>query len=141
MSHGLRQRSPEEMGEEGKRLLALGARLKLGEDYLEELDQDIIFRTPGLMPFDRHLEAARERGSLITSEMEVFFALCPCRSIAVTGSDGKTTTTSIIAELLKAGATGYTLAATSAIRCCARFRTRGKTMWQFWNSALSSFTA
>lgn len=99
------RRSPEEMGEEGKRLLALGARLKLGEDYLEELDQDIIFRTPGLMPFDRHLEAARERGSLITSEMEVFFALCPCRSIAVTGSDGKTTTTSIIAELLKAG--GY----------------------------------
>lgn len=99
------RRSPEEMGEEGKRLLALGAKLKLGEDYLEELDQDIIFRTPGLMPFDRHLEAARERGSLITSEMEVFFALCPCRSIAVTGSDGKTTTTSIIAELLKAG--GY----------------------------------
>ena len=96
------RRSMEQMGEEGKRLLALGARLKLGEDYLEGLDQDLIFRTPGLMPFEEHLEAARQRGSLVTSEMEVFLSLCPCPVIAVTGSDGKTTTTTIISELLKA---------------------------------------
>ncbi len=101
------RRSFDELGETGKRLRELGARFKLGEDYLEGLDQDLIFRTPGLMPFDRHLEAARERGSVITSEMEVFFALCPCRIIAVTGSDGKTTTTTIISELLKAA--GYTV--------------------------------
>lgn len=99
------KRSPEQMGELGERLSALGVKLKLGEDYLEDLDQDLIFRTPGLMPFDPHLEAARERGSLITSEMEVFLALCPCKVIAVTGSDGKTTTTTIISELLKAA--GY----------------------------------
>ena len=86
-------------------LINRGAKLKLGEDYLEGLDHDIIFRTPGLMPFDPHLEAAKARGSLITSEMEVFFALCPCKTIAVTGSDGKTTTTTIISELLKAA--GY----------------------------------
>ena len=54
------------------------------------------------MPFDPHLLAAAEKGSKITSEMEVFFSLCPCRTIAVTGSDGKTTTTTVISELLKA---------------------------------------
>ena len=99
------KRTKEQMGEEAARLKALGVKLKLGEDYLEDLHQDVIFRTPGLMPFDPHLTAAKERGSLITSEMEVFFALCPCRIIAVTGSDGKTTTTTIISELLKAA--GY----------------------------------
>ena len=99
------KRSFGELGETGERLRALGCRFRLGEDYLEGLDEDIIFRTPGLMPFDPHLEAAKARGSVLTSEMEVFFALCPCRVIAVTGSDGKTTTTTIISELLKAA--GY----------------------------------
>lgn len=99
------KRSLEQMGELGQKLNALGVKLKLGENYLEDLDQDVIFRTPGLMPFDPHLEAAKARGSLITSEMEVFLRLCPCKVIAVTGSDGKTTTTTIISELLKAA--GY----------------------------------
>ena len=99
------KRTEEQMGAEAERLKAIGARLKLGEDYLEDLRQDVIFRTPGLMPFDAHLKAAKEQGSLITSEMEVFFSLCPCKIIAVTGSDGKTTTTTIISELLKAA--GY----------------------------------
>ena len=99
--------SLDEMGEEGVLLESLGAEFHLNEEYLEGLDQDIIFRTPGLMPFERHLEEARAKGSLITSEMEVFFSLCPCRTIAITGSDGKTTTSSIIAELLKAA--GYTV--------------------------------
>ena len=99
------KRSLSEMGMEALNLINRGAKLKLGEDYLEGLDHDIIFRTPGLMPFDPHLEAAKAGGSLITSEMEVFFALCPCKTIAVTGSDGKTTTTTIISELLKAA--GY----------------------------------
>lgn len=44
----------------------------------------------------------RNKGVVVTSEMEVFFDLCPCKIYAVTGSDGKTTTTSIIAEMLKA---------------------------------------
>lgn len=92
----------EQLGETGEELLALGAELKLGEDYLDGLDQDIIFRTPGLMPFDEHLQRASEQGSCVTSEMEVFFSLCPCDIIAITGSDGKTTTTTIISELLKA---------------------------------------
>lgn len=80
-------------------LEAEGCRLHLGKDYLEGLDQDVVFRTPGLHP--RYLEAARKRGSQITSEMEVFFAVCPCPIIGITGSDGKTTTTTIIAGLLR----------------------------------------
>ena len=81
-------------------LEAEGCRLRLGEDYLEGLDHDVIFRTPGLHP--RYLAAARERGSHVTSEMEVFFSVCPCPIIGITGSDGKTTTTTIIAGLLRA---------------------------------------
>lgn len=95
------------LGADGEELSRLGAKLDLGDGYLDNLDHDLIFRTPGLMPFDEHLVAAAQKGSLITSEMEVFFSLCPCRIIAVTGSDGKTTTTTIISELLKAA--GYTV--------------------------------
>lgn len=98
-------RTREQMNGEAERLESLGAKLKLGPDYLEDLDHDVLFRTPGLMPFDPHLEAARDRGALLTSEMEVFLALCPCKVIAITGSDGKTTTSTIISELLKAA--GY----------------------------------
>ena len=101
------RRSREALGETADQIEDLGASLQLGDDYLENLHQDIIFRTPGLMPFDPHLETARKNGSLVTSEMEVFFSLCPCRIFAVTGSDGKTTTTTIISELLKSS--GYTV--------------------------------
>ena len=93
------------LGPLAEELEAAGCVLKLGPDYLEGLDQDVIFRTPGLHP--RYLEAARARGSEITSEMEVFFRVCPCPIIAVTGSDGKTTTTTIIARLLEAA--GHTV--------------------------------
>ena len=99
------KRSFEELGETGESLRSMGCRFRLGEGYLKGLREDIIFRTPGLMPYDPHLETAKERGSVLTSEMEVFFSLCPCRVISVTGSDGKTTTTTIISELLKAA--GY----------------------------------
>lgn len=82
-------------------LEAQGCRLHLGEGYLRGLDQDVIFRTPGMRPDLPELAAAVARGSVLTSEMEVFFQVCPCTKIAVTGSDGKTTTTTIIASLLK----------------------------------------
>ena len=96
------RRSMEQLGDTGINLQSLGAKFRLGESYLENLKEDLIFRTPGLMPFDEHLVAAVEQGSTLTSEMEVFFSLCPCRIFAVTGSDGKTTTTTLISELLKA---------------------------------------
>ena len=83
-----------------------GLQVVLGTDYLEHLeDADVIFRTPGMRPDLPQLSAAVARGAKLTSEMEAFMAICPCRILAVTGSDGKTTTTTIVAGLLKAA--GY----------------------------------
>ena len=84
------------------RLEKWGCELKLGKDYLKDLNHDVIFRSPGIRPDIPEFLAAMEHGSQITSEMEVFFDVCPCHMISVTGSDGKTTTTTIIAEMLKA---------------------------------------
>ena len=96
------KRSREDLGDLARELEQGGAQLRLGADYLDDLAQDVIFRTPGMRPDVPQLSAARAKGSEITSEMEVFFEVCPCSIIAVTGSDGKTTTTTMIAELLKA---------------------------------------
>lgn len=86
-------------------LEALGATLHMGADYLDNLTQDVIFRSPGIRPDIPAFAQAKANGAVITSEMEVFFHVCPCKTIAVTGSDGKTTTTTIIAKLLEAA--GY----------------------------------
>ena len=86
-------------------LEALGATLHMGADYLDDLTQDVIFRSPGIRPDIPAFAQAKANGAVITSEMEVFFHVCPCKTIAVTGSDGKTTTTTIIAKLLEAA--GY----------------------------------
>ena len=99
--------SETEMGDLPERLSEKGAKLHSGAGYLDHLDFDVIFRTPGLHPFTAQLAQAKERGARLTSEMEAFFELCPCKTVAVTGSDGKTTTTTIISELLKAQ--GYTV--------------------------------
>ena len=79
-----------------------GCELRLGDTYLENLSGDVVFRTPGMHPDNPALVGLREAGVEVTSEMEVFFTLCPCTTIAVTGSDGKTTTTTLISEMLKA---------------------------------------
>ncbi len=96
------RRSREALGEAAKELEAMGVALKLGDDYLQNLDVDVLFRTPGMRFHLPELDQARQKGIAVTSEMEVFFALCPCKIYAVTGSDGKTTTTTILSELLKA---------------------------------------
>ena len=83
-------------------LEALGCKLSLGDTYLENIDADIVFRTPGMHPGNPALVSLREKGAQITSEMEIFFEVCPCSILAVTGSDGKTTTTTLISEMLKA---------------------------------------
>ncbi len=95
------RKSREELGRQAGQLEALGVTLKLGENYLKDLTQDVIFRTPGLRQDVPELLAAAAQGSEITSEMEVFFQVAPCMLIAVTGSDGKTTTTTLIAEFLR----------------------------------------
>ena len=96
------KRTREQMGGQAEALERRGCTLRLGADYLSGLDADVIFRTPGLRPDVPEIAACVARGAELTSEMEVFFRVCPCPIIAVTGSDGKTTTTTIIAELLKA---------------------------------------
>ena len=79
-----------------------GCALSLGENYLNNISADVVFRTPGMHPGNPAIVRLQEQGAQITSEMEAFFELCPCPIIAVTGSDGKTTTTTLIAEMLKA---------------------------------------
>jgi len=96
------KKTRDQLGDTADKLEALGATLRLGGDYLKNLDADLIFRTPGMRPDVPELLAASARGSVVTSEMQVFFEVCPCPIIAVTGSDGKTTTTTVIAEFLKA---------------------------------------
>lgn len=95
------RKSFDELGGNGIRAREAGAELILGENYLENIDTDILFRSPGTPFYKPELESLKSKGVIVTSEMEVFFDLCPCKIIAITGSDGKTTTTSIIAEMLK----------------------------------------
>ena len=80
----------------------LGIKFSLGQGYLDNLKGfDMIFRTPG-MRFDiPEIQRELANGAELTSEMEVFFKLCPAKIYAVTGSDGKTTTTTLIYETLK----------------------------------------
>ena len=94
------RKTEEQLADVLQELSPLGVAFSLGDTYLDALDADIIFKTPG-MRFDHPaLLAAQENGAEITSEMEVFFDICPCRTIAVTGSDGKTTTTTLIHRML-----------------------------------------
>ncbi len=74
---------------------------KLGEDYLLDIKGDYLFKSPGIRPDLPEFLEFSKNGGIITSEMEVFFDVCPCKIIAVTGSDGKTTTTTLISEMLK----------------------------------------
>lgn len=95
------RRSRDQLGEVADQLESAGAVLRLGDGYLDDLAGDLILRTPGMKPYLPQFEAARRRGITVTSEMELFFSLCPAPIYAVTGSDGKTTTTTIIARLLE----------------------------------------
>ena len=74
----------EDLGELGQALTAQGCKLRLGSGYLADLHENVIFRTPGLRPDVPELAAAVAGGSVITSEMEAFFAVCPCPILAVT---------------------------------------------------------
>ena len=92
----------EKLDPEVLELEKLGCRLHVGDGYLEGVEAELLFRTPGMHPNNPAIEALRSRGAAVTSEMEVFFEVCPCTILAVTGSDGKTTTTTLISEMLKA---------------------------------------
>ncbi len=101
------KRTAEQLEDTYAELKELGVKLVLGEKYLDAIDAEasVVYKTPGIRYDVPTLTAAAERGAKITSEMELFFELCPAKIIAVTGSDGKTTTTSLIHDMLCRG--GY----------------------------------
>ena len=94
------RRSAEDLGENYTELEKLGVKFNLGDGYLNNLSGDMIFKTPGMRYDVPELLKATENGSIVTREMEVFFEVCPSHIIAVTGSDGKTTTTTLIHKMM-----------------------------------------
>lgn len=91
----------EKLDAEVLELEKLGCKLYLGEEFYKGMSAQVAFRTPGMHPDSDAVRYLREHGATITSEMAAFFQVCPCKIIAVTGSDGKTTTTTLISEMLK----------------------------------------
>ncbi|MBU3134545.1 UDP-N-acetylmuramoyl-L-alanine--D-glutamate ligase [Clostridium gasigenes] len=89
------------LGDVGAEFKAIGVKLELGEDYLNNLTGfEVVFKTPSMRIDCDALVKVKEEGSYITSEMEEFVRYCKGKVYGVTGSDGKTTTTTIISKLL-----------------------------------------
>lgn len=86
--------------EAAKALSYRGVDFICGADYLENICEAVIFRSPGVQPWLPQIKRAVYSGSTLTSEMELFFELTPAEIIGVTGSDGKTTTTTLIYNML-----------------------------------------
>lgn len=98
-----KKKTVEEFGDYADTIRRLGIHLSLGEGYMDGFKgQDIILRTPGFEYYQKPLQDAIAAGTMVTSEVELFFDFCPCEIVAVTGSDGKTTTTTLISEFFKA---------------------------------------
>ena len=95
------KRTKEQLGNVYEELSDIGVKFSLGENYLDNLQGELIFKTPGMRFDTPELLEAKKRGAEITSEMELFTEFCPAKMIAVTGSDGKTTTTTLINKLLE----------------------------------------
>ncbi len=109
LSHGATvtardKKTREELGELPAELEAKGVPLYTGEAYLEKLTEEIIFRSPGLRPDLPAFREATARGARLTSEMELFLELTDAHVLAVTGSDGKTTTTTLTGLMLERAA-------------------------------------
>ena len=95
------KKTPKELGEVYEKLSSAGIKFVCGQDYLSGLDDEMIFRAPGIRYDIPELAAASAKGAQLCSEMELFFELCPCEIIGITGSDGKTTTTTVTSLILK----------------------------------------
>lgn len=96
------KKNEEDLGDIVPEFKDQGVKFELGEGYLDRLTGfDVIFKTPSMRIDSEALVKAKEDGTYITSEMEEFVKYCKGKVYAVTGSDGKTTTTTIISKLLK----------------------------------------
>ena len=100
------KKTESQLGDIAQEFKSMDVTLVLGENYLDDLSGEIIFKTPGMRYDHPSIVKCKEQGSIITSEMEVFFEICPAKIIAVTGSDGKTTTTTLNHTMLSEA--GYT---------------------------------
>lgn len=96
------QKCREDLGETAVRLEEKGVRLILGDGYLADLNEEVIFRSPGIRPDLPPLARAAANGATILTEMELFFSLTSALTVGITGSDGKTTTTTLTSLFLKA---------------------------------------
>ncbi len=100
---GFDMKSEAALGEVAVDFKKKGVKLELGEKYLDKLTgYEVIFKTPSIRIDCEALIRAKEEGAYITSEMEEFVRYCKGKIYAITGSDGKTTTTTIISKLLEA---------------------------------------
>ncbi len=95
------KKSPEQLGERALALAARGVEFYYGDNYLQGLAGDVIFRSPGFRPDKPEILAALQNGAMLTSEMELFLASTEARVLGITGSDGKTTTTTLTKLLLE----------------------------------------
>ncbi len=100
--HARDKKTREELGGTAEKLEEKGVELFLGDGYLENLDEPVIFRSPGLRPDTAEIADAVRHGAILTSEMELFFEMTPAKILGITGSDGKTTTTTLTYLFLKA---------------------------------------
>ena len=98
------KKSIEEMYENASELLALGVRFVCG---FENVCGDIIFRSPGFRPDRSELADAIENGAILTSEIEKLLQYTPAMTFGITGSDGKTTTTTLTGKFLSETAKTY----------------------------------
>lgn len=86
-----------------EKLEGLDIKYVTGSDYLNDIKEDLLFLAPAVRDDKPEIVKSKENGTVVTTELNEFLKLCPCRTFAVTGSDGKTTTTTLIAKLLEAG--------------------------------------
>ena len=134
------KKSLDDFGDYADTLRRLKVNLSLGEHYTDGFaGQDIIMRTPGFVGyFEKPLQDAMAAGTMVTSEVELFFDFCPCEIVAVTGSDGKTTTTTLSPSSTRLQAARCIWAATSAQRCCPCCRRYPRRMGLWWSFPVSS---
>lgn len=137
------KKSVEEFGDYAATIRELGIDLSLGEHYLDGFKgQDIIMRTPGFVGyFEKPLQDAMAAGTMVTSEVELFFDFCPCEIVAVTGSDGKTTTTTLISKFYEAAGRKVHLGGNIGAALLPMLPEVGRRMWLWWSCPASSSSA